>query len=143
MSGPSPIFEDGRTTWPTDATENDVLDWIVVFYKMLSTFAADWRPTPSDQSRPLAKPNKPIEGSVGMRKLDIGFVSDPGAQKDSRCHWSQILIPGELKSNPTADKAAEAWLDIGRYAREVLAAQDTRRFVLAFTICGPLMRVGV
>ncbi|KAH7271716.1 hypothetical protein B0J15DRAFT_461736 [Fusarium solani] len=46
-----------------------------------------------------------------------------------------------LKSNPSADKASEAWLDLGRYAREVLAAQDTRRFALGFALCGSLMRV--
>ncbi|EXL65867.1 hypothetical protein FOPG_17933 [Fusarium oxysporum f. sp. conglutinans race 2 54008] len=34
-----------------------------------------------------------------------------------------------------------AWLDLGRYAREVLVAQNNRRFVLSFTICGSLMRV--
>ncbi len=94
--------------------------------------------------------------------MDIGFVNDPEAGKDSRCHWSQILVPvwmpvpqalssrtnidmpqkkGELKSNPSADIASKAWLDLGRYAREVLAAQDTRRFVLGFTLCGSLMRI--
>jgi Fungal protein kinase len=73
--------------------------------------------------------------------MDIGFVNDPTAEKDSRCHWSQILVPGELKNNPTADIASKAWLDIGRYAREVLAAQDSRRFVLGFTICGSLIRI--
>jgi len=50
-------------------------------------------------------------------------------------------VPGELKSNSSADTAAKAWLDLGRYAREVLAAQDTRRFVLGFIVCGSLMRV--
>ncbi|KAH7119563.1 hypothetical protein B0J11DRAFT_534071, partial [Dendryphion nanum] len=40
----------------------------------------------------------------------------------------QKLDIGELKSNPQADK-------------EVLAAQDSRRFVLGFTLCGPLMRL--
>ncbi|PZD23186.1 HTH-Tnp-Tc3-2 domain containing protein, partial [Pyrenophora tritici-repentis] len=54
-----------------------------------------------------------------------------------------ILIPGELKSNPLADKASKAWLDLGRYAREVLAAQDSRRFVLGFTLCGSLMRLWI
>ncbi|KAK3369809.1 hypothetical protein B0T24DRAFT_488694, partial [Lasiosphaeria ovina] len=56
-------------------------------------------------------------------------------------HWSQILVPGELKSNPSADIAPKAWLDLGTYAREVLATQDSRRFVLGFTICGSLMRL--
>lgn len=34
-----------------------------------------------------------------------------------------------------------AWLDLGRYARAVLATQNTRGFVVGFTICGSLMRV--
>ena len=75
--------------------------------------------------------------------MDIGFVDDPEAGKDSRCRWSQILVPGELKSNPSADTASKAWFDLGRYAREVLAAKDTRRFVLGFTICGSHEDMGV
>ncbi|KGO75092.1 hypothetical protein PITC_058440 [Penicillium italicum] len=50
--------------------------------------------------RPLAQPKKPVQGSTTERKLDIGFVSDTRAGKDTRCQWSQILVPGELKSNP-------------------------------------------
>lgn len=73
--------------------------------------------------------------------MDVGFVDDYKAGKESKCNWSQILVPGELKSNPSADIASKAWLDLGRYAREVLAAQDTRRFVLGFTLCGSLMGV--
>ncbi|KAK0712345.1 hypothetical protein B0T26DRAFT_741530 [Lasiosphaeria miniovina] len=57
------------------------------------------------------------DGSTAERKLDVGFVDNPKAGKDSRCHC-----------NPAADTAAKAWLDLGTYAREVLAAQDTRRF---------------
>lgn len=68
-------------------------------------------------------------------------MEDESASVDSRCHWSRILIPGELKSNPSADKASKAWLDLGRYAREVFAAQGSRRFVLGFTLCGSLMRL--
>jgi len=68
-------------------------------------------------------------------------MNDTKAGKDSRCHWSQILVPGELKSNPSADNASKVWLDLGTYAREVLVVQDIRRFVLGFTICGSLMRI--
>jgi hypothetical protein len=32
--------------------------------------------------------------------------------------------------------------DLGRYVREVLTAQDTRRFVLGFTLYGSIMRLG-
>lgn len=31
--------------------------------------------------------------------------------------------------------------DLGRYAREVLATEDTRRSVLGFTLCGSIMRL--
>ncbi|KAM9873871.1 hypothetical protein VDGL01_12050 [Verticillium dahliae] len=143
VEGSDPLFGDGWKGWPKDANQDDVLSWFADFSEKLATFAEGHKSISTHQHRrrPLAKPNEPIDGSVGKRKMDVGFVNDPQAGKDSRCHWSQILVPGELKSNPSADKASEAWLDLGRYAREVLAAQDTRRFVLGFTICGSLMRV--
>jgi hypothetical protein len=84
---------------------------------------------------------KPLQGSTAERKLDVGFVEDPSAGQDSKRYWSHILVPGELKSNPSADTSSKAWLDLGRYAREVAAAQDTRRFVLGFTLCGSRMRL--
>ncbi|KAI8966288.1 hypothetical protein F5Y11DRAFT_309959 [Daldinia sp. FL1419] len=141
MKGSDPLFHDGWTGWPKDANQDDVLNWLAGFNERLSTFAEAYKSNPVRQRRPLARPNEPIDGSIAKRKMDVGFVNDSKARKDSRCHWSQILVPGELKSNPSADKASEAWLDLGRYAREVLAAQYTRRFVLGFTICGSLMRI--
>ncbi|KAH8762062.1 hypothetical protein F5883DRAFT_605912 [Diaporthe sp. PMI_573] len=108
--GPDPLFHNGWRGWPQDTNEK--------------------------ARRPVAKPAEPIQGSTGERKLDIGFVDNPRASSDTRCHWSQILIPGELKSNPLHDVSSKARLDIGKYAREVLAAQDTCRFVLGFTLYG-------
>ncbi|KAM3503168.1 hypothetical protein MY10362_004379 [Beauveria mimosiformis] len=139
------IFSDGGWNgWPKGANQDAVLSWLADFIEKLAKFADNHASSPTHQRRrPLALPNRPIRGSTGERKLDIGFVSDPEAKKDSRYHWAQILIPGELKSNPSADMASKAWLDLGRYAREVLAAQSTRRFVLGFTICGSLMRIWV
>lgn len=141
MGGSSPLFDEGWTGWPTDAKQDDVLSWFADLCEKLAAFAEHHGSNPACRRRPLAQPNKPIEGSTGEQKLDVGFVNDTKADKDSRCYWSQVLVPGELKSNPSADKASKAWLDLGTYAREVLAAQDTRRFVLGFTICGSLMRI--
>ncbi|KAL2888932.1 kinase-like domain [Ceratocystis lukuohia] len=141
QEGSNPLFDEGWSGWPKDAKQDDVLSWFADFTEKLSIFAEGSKSTSTRQRRPLAKPNEPIDGSIGKRKMDVGFVNVPAARKDSRCHWSQILVPGELKSNRSADKASESWLDLGRYAREVLAAQDTRRFVLGFTICGSHMRV--
>lgn len=117
------------------------MSWFADLSEKLATFSEDHNSALPHLRRPLAQPNKLIQGSTAERRLDIGFVSDSNAGKDTRCQWSQILVPGELKSNPSADIASKAWLDLGRYAREVLAAQDTRRFVLGFIICGLFMRI--
>lgn len=138
--GGDPLFREGWKGWPNDANQDDVLNWFTDVTARLAAFAEGYNP-PQTRRRSLAQRNKPIQGSTGERKMDIGFVSDPKAGKDSRCHWSQILIPGELKSNPSADTSSKAWLDLRRCAREVLAAQDTRRFVLGFTLCGSVMRI--
>ncbi|KAK8007111.1 cystathionine gamma-synthase [Apiospora arundinis] len=100
-----------------------------------------------NEFEPLLESALPAEPCPLPSSLELDqqndWMTDPNATQESRCHWSQILVPGELKSNPAADKPSDAWLDLGRYAREVLAAQDTRRFVLGFTICGSFMRVWV
>jgi hypothetical protein len=139
----SPLYrvESGWQGWPEGAKEKDVLSWFAPLIDQLRDIADEHLSKPRSSRRPLAQPHRPLQGSTADRKLDIGFVDDPDAGVDSKCRWSQILIPGELKSNPSADKASKAWLDLGRYAREVLAAQDSRRFVLGFTFCGPFMRL--
>jgi hypothetical protein len=141
--GDNPLYreESGWQDWPEGAKERDVLSWFAPLTGQLLDFAAENQPASRLRRRPLAQPHQPVQGSTADRKLDVGFVDDPSAGVDSKCHWSQILIPGELKSNPLADKASKAWLDLGRYAREVLAAQDSRRFVLGFTLCGSRMRL--
>ncbi|KAL1593051.1 hypothetical protein SLS59_009376 [Nothophoma quercina] len=141
--GESPLFrvEGGWQGWPEGAKEKEVLSWFAPLIDRLFDLAEGHRPVSGIRRRPLAQPHQPLQGSTADRKLDIGFVDDPNAGVDSKCRWSQILIPGELKSNPAADKASKAWLDLGRYAREVLAAQDSRRFVLGFTLCGSFMRL--
>lgn len=143
VEGGDPLFvlDDGWRGWPDNAQQDDVLIWFANFCDELEAFIESYKPSRTRQRRLLAQPNKSIQGSTAQRKLDVGFVTNRYANKESRCHWSEVLVPGELKSNVAADKALEAWLDIGRYAREVLAAQDTRRFVLGFTICGSLMRI--
>ncbi|KAH7108768.1 hypothetical protein B0J11DRAFT_449461 [Dendryphion nanum] len=140
--GDSPFYEESAWRgWPEGAKEPDVLGWFAPLIAQLLDFAEEHKSVSRPRRRPLAQPFQPIQGSTAPRKLDIGFVDESVAGVNSKCHWSQILVPGELKSNPQADKSSQTWLDLGRYAREVLAAQDSRRFVLGFTLCGPLMRL--
>ncbi|KJK85165.1 hypothetical protein H633G_11000, partial [Metarhizium anisopliae BRIP 53284] len=143
--GDSPLFKEGWSEWPAGAKESDVLTWIGGLISQLEAFADNRIPTSAARRKLLAQPKTPLEGSTGKRSMDIGFVDSDIIYKpdttDSRYRWAHILVVGELKSNPKADIASVAWIDLARYAREVLAAQDTRRFVLGFTLCGSLMRV--
>ncbi|KAM7218492.1 hypothetical protein V8F06_006096 [Rhypophila decipiens] len=144
LGGSDPFFDNSWMGWPEEAKQDDVhhvLRWFAGFTEKLAVFAESYNSGLITKLRLLARPDKPIAGSVGKPKMDIGFIDDPRARKDYRCRWSQILVPGELKSNPSADRPSDAWLDLGRYAREVLPAQDTRRFVLGFILCGSLMRI--
>ncbi|KAF1936442.1 hypothetical protein EJ02DRAFT_506533 [Clathrospora elynae] len=112
QEGDSPLYRlaSGWQGWPEGAKENDVLSWFAPLTDRLLGL------TEGHQAE-----SRPLQGSTANCKLDIGFVDDPNAG---------------LKSNPSANKASKAWLNLGRYAREVLAAQDSRRFVLGFTLYG-------
>jgi hypothetical protein len=148
-AGDTPLYQEGRGWWgwPEDANEKDVLSWFALLtskftgFSDFSDLSKEHRQTSKTPRRPLALPNQPLEGPGADRKLDVGFVDDPNAGKNGSCHWSHILVPGELKSNPATDKASRTWLDLGRYVKEVFAVQDTRRFVLGFTLCGSFMRL--
>ncbi|KAK5998909.1 hypothetical protein PT974_01293 [Cladobotryum mycophilum] len=141
QDNPDPLFQNGWRGWPQDASENRVLQWFAGISDTLAAFAEMSRPN-GVRRRPLAKPTKPLAGtSPAERKLDVAFVSDPEATTESEYHWSKILIAGELKKNVAGDTASNAWFDLARYMREIFAHQDNRRFVLGFTLCGPLMRV--
>jgi hypothetical protein len=133
--GSDPFFREGWTGWTRDAQEPAILSWLQKIVEQLTRWAQDYRRTPTRGL--LGEPNKLLRSSAATRKLDVGIVTHP----EALAHWSRVLIPGVLRSDPDEDREDRAWLDIGGYVREVFAAQDTRRFVLAFTLCGPLMRV--
>ncbi|EEH17372.1 hypothetical protein PABG_07368 [Paracoccidioides brasiliensis Pb03] len=141
--GNSPLYreDEGWKGWPELAAEKDVLRWLANIIAELVRLTEAQEPSWKIDRRPPAQPSQPLQGSVAERKLDVGLVDDLTATVDSKCHWSQILVPGELKNDPKYDRKSGAWFDLGRYAREVLAAQDTRRFVLGFTLCGQFLRL--
>ncbi|KAK1146148.1 hypothetical protein N8T08_003238 [Aspergillus melleus] len=139
--GEDPLFGgEGWAGWPAEAKESSVLAWFGGLIPKLVAFAEEYHSISTYGRKLLAQPKTPLAGSTGKRSMDIGFVnSQPG--EEFTYNWPHILIPGELKSNTAADKASMSWIDLATYAREVLAAQDTRRFVLGFTLCGSFMRV--
>ncbi|KAJ5723663.1 hypothetical protein N7488_001698 [Penicillium malachiteum] len=145
--GKDPIFNsEGWKGWPAEATESDVLAWFGIIIPKLVAYAEEFQLISSHQRKLLAQPRTPLSGSTGKRSMDIGFVDgdttqEPKTDEEFRYRWSHILVPGELKSNRAADIASELWIDLATYAREVPAAQDTRRFVMGFTLCGSFMRI--
>ncbi|KAI1271448.1 hypothetical protein F5Y07DRAFT_382953 [Xylaria sp. FL0933] len=131
-----PRFQGGCWTgWPRNANQDDVLDWLVDICGQLTERAQDYGPRPT--RRPLAQPNKPLDGSIAKRKPDFSLIDGPTADH----HWSNVLIPAELKRNPKDDTESKARLDLGRYVKEIFTTQPTRRFVLGFTLCGHWMRL--
>ncbi|KAG6042254.1 hypothetical protein E4U39_006138 [Claviceps sp. Clav50 group G5] len=142
-----PRYKDGAwTEWPTSAAEKEVVSWLQKFVRKLEISAHSSRPIGVDRRRLLGNPKKPMSGSRGKRMIDICVMSRANfrsGKKDGKYHFRQVDIAGELKCNPKADIASIAWRDVTKYARETFAAQSNRRFVLAFTICGTIMRVWV
>ncbi|UKZ47865.1 hypothetical protein TrVGV298_002098 [Trichoderma virens] len=144
--GDEPLFgQEGWAGWPAAAEEKAVVAWLGDIIPKLESLAVDFAPsTLTRQRKLLAQLKTPLLGSTGKRSMDVGFVNSDFTHqlgKPSRYRWSHILVPGELKSNPKADAPPVAWIDLATYAREVLSAQDSRRFVLAFSLCGSLMRL--
>ncbi|KAI1823925.1 hypothetical protein F4861DRAFT_549292 [Xylaria intraflava] len=140
--GPQPLFQQGWIRWP-QGEQDSVLRFLAEFVDQLLEWAQDYKPT---ARRLLAQPDRLLTGSVAQRELHVGFIDDPKSDQavyDQAVpvHWSRILVPGELKSNPNEDKPSKTGLDIARYVKEVFAAQPTRRFVLAFALCGSWMRL--
>ncbi|KAF2240285.1 hypothetical protein BU26DRAFT_545068 [Trematosphaeria pertusa] len=94
----------------------DIPSFFEAFFGEIAEPAAR-TPASEARRRPLAQLYQPVQGSTANRKLDVGF--------------KQILVPGELKSNLSADIASKAWLDLGRYAREFDQLKDGLQFVSA------------
>ena len=137
QKGDTPLYNEGVgwVQWPASAEEELVLTWL----KELTSNFLEWA------KRPISRliyqgPGAHLSGSTAKRKMDVGITTKREDDSTPISDWDQILVVGELKSNPDEDNQSKAWLDLSTYVREVFKAQD-RRFVLAFSICGSMMRL--
>ncbi|OCL08995.1 hypothetical protein AOQ84DRAFT_363643 [Glonium stellatum] len=145
--GEQPLYREsiGWVEWPEGCEESGVLRWLRRHINQFLLFANERGFRPLKRRRCITTPNKPIPGSVSKRKLDVGFTYNSSNKRENSdrlpYNWSHILVPGELKSNPREENYSSTWLNLLRYAREVSSGQDTRRFVMGFTLCGSTMRL--
>lgn len=91
--------------------------------------------------------------AFGFAWLSIARIYRGSQARRWLCDWPQghpgfpyitgckSLRPKSLKSNPQVDGHSKSWFEIVRYNRKVLAAQDTRCFLLGYTLCGLVMRL--
>ncbi|KAL6228841.1 hypothetical protein BDW75DRAFT_250535 [Aspergillus navahoensis] len=129
--GDEPLYNDstGWRDWPPSAQEKEVLQWLT---RTVNLFREYLRETDVDHGcfedrSVLARPSQPLQESIASRKLDVAIVCHGQTKPQQRTHWSQVLVPGELKSNPDFDTVSKTWRDLGRYVREVFTAQESRR----------------
>lgn len=138
QKGKNPVYSEklGWRDWSQGAKKKDVLKWFAKLIEFFLNAAKEVTSAPKVRRWLFAQLDQAWKRATADRNLDIGFVNDPKAT-----HWSQVLVTGELKCNPEVDRDSEILLDLGRYIGEVFAAQDTRRFVLGFTLCGSFMQL--
>lgn len=153
LEGDSPLYKEGGgwARWPGSAKEELVLEWLQDIMKRFTASINERGVHAAAHRRIYQGPSIYLGGSPVKRKMDVGIIACHGQSKSeddgnsentdaSTPNWTQIMVAGELKSNPIEDKQEQAWLDLARYAREVFRSQD-RRFVLGFTLCGSMMRL--
>ncbi|KAL8903406.1 MAG: hypothetical protein Q9207_003952 [Kuettlingeria erythrocarpa] len=152
QEGDTPLYNEGSgwSQWPLKADEKAVLGWLQELMDHLTAWVRK-HSTRATVSRQIYRgPGIYLDGTPIKRKMDVGFTAGNGhSRTDSKTkentstqkpNWSEILVTGELKSNPDQDRNEKAWVDLATYAREVFRTQD-RRFVLGFTLCGSRIRL--
>lgn len=141
--GENAPFADGK--WakrPNVRNQYAVLTWLRDLVDRVAIFANAYKPAGLNHGRRcLARPSEQIQYFTKEHKVDFGFVNDPLATEATQVPFSKILVPGVLKRDAFDDTVPEGWMDMAWSAKAVITADDERRFVLGFSLCGNMMRV--
>ena len=130
----------GWTEWPKSCGDTKVIDWLGSIMPHLTKSIQNEEGYVAHPRRMYSTPNLFIVGSPIKRKLDTGIERIDGSSQHDPPLWDRILVVGELKSQVKENKQRPVFLGLAEYAREVFRTQD-RRFVLGFTLCGPVLRL--
>ncbi|KAL2359355.1 hypothetical protein RJZ56_007796 [Blastomyces dermatitidis] len=120
---PDPPTEDNVLAWWFHLQEDLLLESHSVYYTTASK--AD------------------LTGSNAERQVDLLLRARDESSLQNKHNWRDILVVGELKKSKEEITTKGTLLQISCYVREVFAAQPTRRFVHAFTVCGTKMEAWV
>ncbi|ODH44302.1 hypothetical protein ACO22_00922 [Paracoccidioides brasiliensis] len=84
-----------------------------------------------------------LTGSKAEQQVDLLLQARGGSLSQNKHNWRDILVIGELKKSKKEIRTKATLLQISCCVHEVFAAQPTRRFVHAFTVCGTKMEAWV
>ncbi|ODH51511.1 hypothetical protein GX48_02379 [Paracoccidioides brasiliensis] len=84
-----------------------------------------------------------LTGSKAEQQVDLLLQARGESLSQNKHNWRDILVIGELKKSKEEIRTKATLLQISRCVHEVFAAQPTRRFIHAFTVCGTKMEAWV
>ncbi|KKZ61580.1 hypothetical protein EMCG_00563 [[Emmonsia] crescens] len=123
----------GLSDFPEPPIQNDVLDW---WFRSQDAFLTETRGIYFS-----TEGKKSLKDSEAERQVDVLMKARVGDDPVSRHSWKDVRVVGELKQSNYNKKATI--LQMGRYVRDVFAAQPTRLFIHSFTLCGTEMEMWV
>ncbi|KKZ65062.1 hypothetical protein EMCG_01302 [[Emmonsia] crescens] len=131
----APDSDGNWAQFPDPPTQDDVLTWWFRLQEdLLSESRGIYYTTESKAD---------LTGSMAERQVDLLLRTRGGSTSQNKHDWRDILVVGELKKSKNEIRTKATLLQIGRCVREVFAAQPTRRFIHAFTVCGTKMEAWV
>ena len=137
-SGPEPVYNGRWGKWK-EVNEPEVQQSFERLVDNLINFLDKSEHQPPNSRRFVASPNISVPGVV-KRKPDIVVAAVGGIYPPKLSSWRQVLIATELKG-PNQDNREKTWLSVLKYVREIFRSQDSRRFILGFTLSGSIMRL--
>ncbi|KAF1997507.1 hypothetical protein P154DRAFT_524707 [Amniculicola lignicola CBS 123094] len=131
----NPQVRNGRwTEYPAVPSQSTFLEW---FRQFQTNFLCGGR------GMFYESPDLPLAGSDCKRKPDLFLAPLSASKHNDKYDWADIRVIGELKQSEIRGKYTEELLNFSGHAREVFAAQPTRRFLHGFIIRGSSMELWV
>jgi len=100
----------GWTEWPPSVKEHLVLELLQELVECFMAWVTECGVQPAASRQIYKGPSTYLDGSPIKRKMDVGVMACHGQSKTDhgmtykpKCNWAQMLVIGELKSNPIED----------------------------------------